>query len=376
MLLVAGVNVRLLAAAALHDTGMDLDRVAVAMVHFGLNGKDEAAARRVIDAVLAEGSDRSGIRRIAASVGMPLGLPLSGGAQISVSPFNSLETGRAAQAIAVSDSFFGTFGIRTVRGRSFDNRDRSSTAKVALLSEYSARALFGADDPLGRLVFVRQPSISPIVIEAIVVGVASDTDVYRVGNRDGLVAYLPLDQGFASSVVFAAVVDGDPTAGADVLRSAIHRIDSDLALTASGIARRVLEGPFVIIRMIAIIVGALGCAALLLAMTGLFGVLSHVVARRAREFGLRMALGADRRQVIGMIVRQGAGPVLDGLALGLIAGTLGRLILRVTIAEPIALFDPWSVLLVLPFAAAAAAACYLPAHRAASLDPAVALREL
>jgi putative ABC transport system permease protein len=307
---------------------------------------------------------------------MPLGLPLSGGAQISVSPFNSLETGRAAQAIAVSDGFFGTFGIRTVRGRSFDNRDRSSTAKVALLSEYSARALFGADDPLGRLVFVRQPSISPTVIEAIVVGVASDTDVYRVGNRDGLVAYLPLDQGFASSVVFAALVDGDPTAGADVLRSAIHRIDSDLALTASGIARRVLEGPFVIIRMIAIIVGALGCAALLLAMTGLFGVLSHVVARRAREFGLRMALGADRRQVIGMIVRQGAGPVLDGLALGLIAGTLGRLILRVTIAEPITLFDPWSVLLVLPFAAAAAAACYLPAHRAASLDPAVALREL
>jgi hypothetical protein len=80
--------------------------------------------------------------------------------------------------------------------------------------------------------------------------------------------------------------------------------------------------------------------------------------------------------VIGLVLRQGAGPVVDGLALGLIAGTLGRSVLRATISEPIGLLDPWSLPLLLPLTAAAAAACYLPASRAARRDPLAALREL
>jgi putative ABC transport system permease protein len=131
------------------------------------------------------------------------------------------------------------------------------------------------------------------------------------------------------------------------------------------------------VRVLASIAGALGAFALLLSLAGLYGVLSHIVARRTRELGLRLALGATSDRVLCMILADGMRPVVAGLAIGLIAGTIGRGIFRAIVAGPMSIIDPVALALVpVPLLVAALVACYLPARRAAHVDPNVALKDL
>lgn len=376
--LVAAVCVRVLAGAAVHDSGIDLDRLGIVQVDFALNGRDEASARRLVEAIVADAHTQPGIDRLAASVGLPLGLPSTSTLITAAErPFSRLESGKLAQLTAGTPNIFATLGVRVLQGRGFDERDDGGSPPVAILPQYTARVIFGSVDPVGRAILIRQGLTSqPADTRATVVGIASDTDVLLIGGRGGLAVYVPFVQHYRPNVTFTVRTGGNPAAAAAVLRSVIRRIDPDLAVSGAGAGRRMLEGPFAVLRIVVMVVGGLGSLTLVLAMTGLFGVLSHAVARRSRELGLRMALGADRRQVVRLVIAQGFGPVLDGLVLGSIAGTLGRLVLRATLAVDVAVFDPVSLLLLVPLAGAATAACVLPARRAASLDPNVALREL
>jgi putative ABC transport system permease protein len=133
---------------------------------------------------------------------------------------------------------------------------------------------------------------------------------------------------------------------------------------------------FVIARIGVLAAAGLGGLALVLAMTGLYGVLSHVVARRRREVGVRMALGASADRIARMILREGFRPVLDGLVLGLIAGALGRLVVRAILNPDLPLVDPVVFALVpLPLCLAAFLACYWPARRASRVSPNQVLRD-
>jgi ABC-type antimicrobial peptide transport system permease subunit len=122
---------------------------------------------------------------------------------------------------------------------------------------------------------------------------------------------------------------------------------------------------------------ALGALTLLLAMTGLFGIQSHIVAHRTREIGVRMSLGATRAQIERMVLKQGYRPVTEGLALGLFVGGTGRAIVRAYLDVDIDIIDPWMLVIVpVPLMLAAFCACYLPARRAGGVEPNVALRHL
>ena len=135
--------------------------------------------------------------------------------------------------------------------------------------------------------------------------------------------------------------------------------------------------PYLVLRIIASLAGSLGGVALLLAMVGLYGVLSHVVARRTREIGIRIAMGADRRRILSLVLRDGFRPVLSGLVIGLFVGVALRVILKATVVTSISPVDLVVFSLVpVPFVLAAVAACYVPAARAARVDPNVALRDL
>jgi len=151
-----------------------------------------------------------------------------------------------------------------------------------------------------------------------------------------------------------------------------------MAVNVIGPGRTVLAGPFAFLRGLGLSTVALGALTLLLAMVGLFGIQTHIVARRTREIGVRMSFGATAKQIRWMILSDGARPVMDGMLLGLVAGLIGRVFVRNYLSlTNVTVIDAWAfVLIPLPMILASFCACYLPARRAASVDPNVALRHL
>jgi ABC-type antimicrobial peptide transport system permease subunit len=159
------------------------------------------------------------------------------------------------------------------------------------------------------------------------------------------------------------------------LREAVRRADPDIAVDTIGTGRTVLAGPFQMLRGLGLTAIGLGAVTLLLAMAGLYGIQSHVIANRTREIGVRMSFGATAGQIKRMVLLDGYRPVLDGLVFGLSIGLVGRAIARAYLELDVAIVDPWMLVVTpIPLMAAAFFACYLPARRAAAVDPNVALR--
>jgi putative ABC transport system permease protein len=175
----------------------------------------------------------------------------------------------------------------------------------------------------------------------------------------------------------SARTTGDPALAARSLQAAVRRADPDLSATSYGPGWLMLAGPYMVARAAGLAAAALGALTLLLAMVGLYGVQSQAVAHRTREVGVRVALGATARQIERMVLSEGFRPVVQGLVLGLILGSVARLAIRTALEAPIALIDPVALLVVpVPLALAAFLAGRLPAFRAARVDPSVALRHL
>ena len=161
------------------------------------------------------------------------------------------------------------------------------------------------------------------------------------------------------------------------LRGALRQADPDLAVEVIGTGRTVLAGASLFRRAAGMTALALGGLTLALAMVGLFGIQSHTVAHRTREIGVRISLGASPSQIQRMVMRDGYRPVVEGLALGLFLGVAGRAIVRAYTDVEVPIVDPWLFFVVpIPLIVAAFCACYFPAHRAAGVDPNVALRHL
>src|SRR5262249_25025903 len=155
----------------------------------------------------------------------------------------------------------------------------------------------------------------------------------------------------------------------------IRRLDPEVAASTIGSGKELLSGPKFILGIISRLAAALGIISMVLAMAGLYAVLSHVMHRRSREIAVRVALGADRARIIRLVLTDGLWPPLKGITLGLIIGVGARLVLRSWVVTDISAFEPVVFALVpLPFVASALVACYLPAIRASRLDPNVALR--
>jgi predicted permease len=358
---------------ARHDPGIDMDRIAVAVLNFDNGVWDEGRIRRAIDRVIEEGRGQPAIETAAASTGLPFGVPAL---QVTVAHPNDLEGLKrtAISAVAATPSLFRTLGIEIVQGRAFDDGDGPGAAPAVILSELAARQWFGSADAIGRPLLVRRGSSRDVA--AVVVGVARDTDVRRINSQPRALIYLPLAQQFESVITVTARSAGAADRAIPALREAIRKADPDLAVTAIGAAPMLLAGPFALAQAMGRGALYLGGLTLLLSMVGLFGVQSHVVAHRTREIGVRMSIGATARQIKVMVLKDGYRPVVEGLVLGLWGGIAGRVVLRSYLElENITIVDPWMLFLTpIPLVAAAFCACYLPAARAAGVDPTVALR--
>jgi predicted permease len=381
VLLVAAMCVEVVASVGGTDPGVDYRRLALAQLDFAMNGRDEGRARFLLDQILAEASRQPGIESVSASTGLPFGV-MAPPTYVTTEeqPFTETrDVGEYAHRIAATPEILRTLGMQVVRGRGITNRDDAAASRVAVLSEGLSRELFHSTDVVGRRILMgprnRLVKSSPPELFT-VVGVSKETDTFMLGRRGNPVLFVPLAQAYDSAVTISARA-ADPSAAAAVLRSAIRKADPELALLSLGTGVKLLSGPYFLLRIVAGFASALGALALALAMAGLYGVLAHVVARRTREIGIRIAMGADRSRIFALILRDGLRPVVSGLVLGLVAGVVFRIALRSTIFTGISPVDPLTFALVpIPFVIAALMACYVPASRASRVEPTVALRDL
>jgi putative ABC transport system permease protein len=274
---------------------------------------------------------------------------------------------------AVSAGYFRTLGIPLLRGRFFDERDQIGAKPAAIINYTLARRYFQGADPVGRHIvsgFRRGDQPLPPEIVGIVGDVKYD-GLDRETTPEMFIPYAQMPQGFIRFVVRTA---GDPVSLTAAIRDQLRALDKELPLRTVSTMAQFVSDSVAERRFYLATLGAFAALALLLAAAGIYGVVSYAVAQRTHEFGVHMALGAERAALVSMVLGHGLKLVLPGVALGLggaFASThlLSKLLFGVTPLDPLT-FAGVSLLL----AAVALAACYGPARRAARVDPMAALR--
>jgi len=273
--------------------------------------------------------------------------------------------------LMIGPGFFDVMGVPLLAGRAITARDDEDAPKVCVISSTVARAFFADRSPIGRhFTFTRIGA----EYEVEIVGVAKDLKKADPRGEWRLV-YCPMLQDLPTlNVVVLVRAQGDPQPVIAAAREQILSIDKNLFIDVTTMDRR-MEDNFFFQRLLATIASAFGLLALLLASIGLYGVMAYSVARRTNEVGIRMALGADRRRVIATVVCETLTVVAAGVLIGL-AATWGATRLIASTLFGVTSMDPMT----LAFAIAvmtmvALLAGYIPARRAAAVDPVVALRQ-
>jgi len=278
-----------------------------------------------------------------------------------------------ARVSLITPGFFRTFGVKLARGRDFTNDDKRGSQPVVIVNETFAKQLFGDEDPLGRQ--IRLGDSKSTAAWRTIVGVAPDMDMQGLGNPDqnprGL--YVPLDQDDAQFISIAVRTRGDPMAAAAFVREQVQTLSPDTPLYWTRTLRAGIDQMLWATDVFGEIFIIFGLAALILAIAGLYGVMAFTVGRRTHEVGIRMALGASARNVLNMVLRQGALQIGLGLVIGL-ALAVGLAFLLREVLYQVKPWDPWVYALVaVGLASAALIASAIPARRASRLDPAKAL---
>lgn len=306
------------------------------------------------------------------ALGMVSELPLSG--QLNDMPF-SVE-GRPAVTIdqafdadfrRVNRDYFKALQIPLKRGRNFTEQEVEQSAKVLVVSENLVAAVFPNEDPIGkRLQFVMGPALWEII------GVVGDIRDRSLSSQPFATMYLPTRALSRANLVIRA--QGDPLNLVGAIRREIRTLDPDQPVATIRTMNDWIDTAVATPRYQTLLLGVFAAVALLLATTGIYGVMSYVVAQRTHEIGIRMALGARRGNVLNLVLRQGMGLVFIGVVVGLIGAfavtrVMSALLFGVTAKDPFT-FVAVAVLL----AVVAFVACYIPAWRATKVDPLVALR--
>ena len=277
------------------------------------------------------------------------------------------------QVRVATPDYFKALGIPLTRGRLFTDADRFESPQVVLLSEAAAREYFPSENPLGRRIVLGW-NIDQRRAGGEVVGVVGDVKDLGLDEPAPAEIYLPHAQMGVGQMTMILRSDVPTASLAALVTRTVHGLDPNLPISSlrslDAIIARSVSQP----RFYMLLLGTFAVAALLLAAIGIFGVMSYAVTQQTREFGIRIALGADRRAIVRMVLARAMLLITLGLALG-VAGALvvGRamstLLFDVSPQDPVTLLAVVSLL-----AGVAFLASYLPARRATRVDPMVALR--
>jgi predicted permease len=277
---------------------------------------------------------------------------------------------------AVSKNYFEVMGIRLMDGRLFDDRDVMGAPEVAIVNRTMAMTFWPKQNPIGRR--IRVGGSAPNSPWQTVIGVVDDVKNAGLDRPAGTELYLPrsqpFGQGYSSMYVVARPVGGDPRSLVGGVRQELGEIDPSIPIDRPQLMDDVLARAQARPRFLTLLLSLFSMIALAIATVGIYGVVSYAVARRTKEFGLRMVLGAQTGDVLGLVMRQGGLMVVIGIAAGLLAAlALTRFISSLLFG--IAPTDAATFLGVTALLATVAlAACYIPARRATQVDPIRTLR--
>jgi predicted permease len=302
-------------------------------------------------------------------------VPLSGNwASTGYLPAGQAEPGPGREPTAringVTDGYFRTMGIPLLEGREFETTDRADSPPVAIVNRELAREAWPNQSALGK----RLKIFGPPDVWATVVGVVGSVKQFTLGEPAAAQLYQPKSQfpGIFASV--AARTDREPTSLGDAMRAAIWSVDPDQPVWKIRSMRSLVDRDLAPQKFTMLLTGSFALLALLLAAVGVYGVMSYAVAQRTREIGIRMALGAARNQVVRMVLGRGARITMVAAAVGLIIALGAARLLRSQLFG-VATNDLLTFVTVpVALAVVALLACYLPARRAAGVDPVIALR--
>jgi predicted permease len=356
------------------DLGFDGRNLLLASVDLGLEGYTKARARQFYPQVLERVQESAGVHSACWASTAPLsGWHIADDVVLEDSGRLGRDQRINVDMNWVSPGFFSTLGIPIVAGRDFTSQDREGIQRVAIVTESTARRFWPSENPLGRHFWMNARGNQPGLE---VVGVVKDGKYYNTWRKDSArpFVFLAFNQAFQSQGTL--LVRGETGIGslAISIRREIQAMDPNLPIFDIETFQRQFQEGFLFERVGAILVGAFGGLALALAAVGIFGLVSYSVGQRTHEIGVRVALGAQRRDLVGLVLRQGLALTAMGVAAGLstavgLTRLLSNFIYGVRPTDLLTL-----TLATLIVAGVALVSCYVPARRAAKVDPMVALR--
>jgi predicted permease len=371
LLIGAGLFIRSLQSANTIDPGFRVERALTVPINLALLRYKEADGQSFYSNLLARVAAQPGVERASLVRFAQLGFSY---AQFQVFPEGRgggpTDEGFSTGFNVVGPNYFKTMETPLVRGRDFAETDRKGAPEVVVLNETLAAMLWPSEDALGKRVSVAGPE-GPFLE---VIGVARDGKYRSLGERPHPYIYQPLLQSYDSRMTLIVRTKGEPQSVAGAVREQIRALDGNLPVSDFKTLRDQLDLSLFPSRLAAWILGGFGVLALLLAAIGIYGVVSYAVAQRTREIGVRMALGASERDVLGLVLGEGFLVIAIGLGVGLLLAVAATRVIAgflygVDATDPLTFAG---VPLLLGFIALGAS--YIPARRATKVDPLVALR--
>jgi predicted permease len=301
-------------------------------------------------------------------------LPLTGfdsdaGFVIEGRPAPRQDQQSVAWVSSVSPGYFRTMGMGLIAGREFTDRDNENSPKVVIISEETARRHFPNENPIGKRIGDGRPDGWREIV-----GVTADVKHFGLNQDSRVSMFFPDRQQLSRRMFIVVRTAADPSSLSPALRGVVAEMDRNLAVSNIIPMEEISTRSIGQERFTLLLLGLFSALALLLAVAGIYGVMSYAVAQRTHEIGLRMALGAQTGAILKLVVWRGVKLVAGGVALGLVASfsltrLMAKMLFGVSAADPLTF-----IVITLLLAFVALLACWIPARRAAKVDPMTALR--
>ncbi len=369
VLLVSGALLaRGLVVARATDLGFDPTRVAVLSFNAQMNGYDEPRAMALRTRVLEAARAVPGVTAASLSSRLPLGPDINMSSYAVPGRHAAGDDGDSTDTVAIGSDYFAVMGIPLVDGRGFTEDEAVNDRPVVVVNETFARTYWPGQSAVGQVVHsggFDRPALQ-------IVGVSRDHKIRSAGEAPMPYVHVPIGSG--RSIDLVARTSGPAAAVVPALKRAVWALEPDAVFTTEGAATEGVDATLAPTRIGAALIGAVGVLALLLAAVGLYGVIAYSVSLRTREVGIRMALGAERGQVLRMVLGQGARLALVGIALGAVlaagaASVLQSMLYGVSTFDPLAYGAAAALLMIVALGANLA-----PAVTASRVAPATAIR--